>query len=172
MKTQKVKRFTRQPKYSTRTSLLIERLNGGVPGDIATDAELSEIAGTNVREGMGMSALRSAMRFCLLHGVVWQRVRGEGLIECLDADGKIAYSDGQFRGICRKAGVATQVLGSINRDELTESRRREFDARFVQAGTLFLFANGNTTRSLADRSVSKPVDQAAVLRLFGANGKK
>lgn len=169
MDTQEPRRFVVQPQHSVATSLLIECLKGGESGDEVTDEELFEICHKATVSGAnGYGNLQSAIRYCLRQGVVWQRVRGEDKIRCLDGPEKLARAEFDKRGIRRRAKRSVRVLGSIDREKDfdNDQDRRRFDVHFAQQSTIAVLADSYTTRKLEAKTKPEPVDRSRLLELF------
>ena len=157
------------------TQKLIERLQHGVPGDILTDEELTEIAGYDTRPssqgrpGKGYSYLTSAIRYVLNnHAVVWDRVRGGNYIRCVDDPDKLPLAASGLNRVRKAARKSARVLGTINIENLTAEQVQERNANLAITGAICQFADRKTMKALSVRNVqSTPkIDTQSVIDLF------
>ena len=160
------KRIPVHPGYNQTTARIIEKLRGGAPGDKIFDSELAEDGLCCAPNCADYGNLRTAMKFLRGEGVVWERVRGGGCLQCLRPDERLDLANTYRRSIGRKAKASMAVLASVDRDEVSEHRRREFDARKAQTATLLMFSGASVTKALENKNTGAVVDHKKVLGLF------
>jgi hypothetical protein len=152
--------------YHAITVRLISALQTGKPGDEKTDAELSEVAGfpTSVG-GKGYAYLCSAIRYCDRLGVVWQRVKSEGKIVCLNGGEVLARSGGDVRHIGRTARRSAGRLALVDTTSLPQQDRPRALAIGAQLGAIMLMSKPEATKRLASQPGAPQIGDA--LRMFG-----
>jgi len=170
MRPEEPKRFVVPFNYSPITAHLISALKDGKPGDELTDADLAEVCGHPTAPGQaGYSYLATAIKYCRRYeGVVWQRIRGEGTLRCLNGVEKRGYTKGGRDRIRRQARRNSEVNGTIDRerDFETEEQRRAYDADVVLDATMTLFADRRLGKKLEQRQLVGKVDHTKLLTLF------
>lgn len=142
--------------YHPCTSSLIDKLKDGKPGDTLTNAQLSTIAGANIEEKTGY--LYSAIRYCTAnHKVLWQRVRGQEKIVCLNDTEILAASKGDVKRVRKLASRGQRKLYIVDQSQLTEEQIRDFRSTVVQLGVFKLFGSkGMKDKLIEDGSKSLP----------------
>ena len=161
------KRFRRIPGRAVETTLLIQRLREGKPGDIITDDELMEICGKNCApDGAGYGYLHSAIKFVEAEGIVWGRVRDAKKIKCLEPDEVLSVGTNAFKQIARKSKRTVLQLGSLDTKELTDEQVTKRNAGMALSGTLAMMASHKTAKRLEEKHASATVDFDKMLEIF------
>lgn len=155
------------PGYHPITIRLIHLLETGEIGDILTDAQLEEEAGVAVGVGeRGYAYLGSAIRYCIGSGKVWQRVRGEHLIKCLDVDEIFSSAEVDLKGIKRKANRGTRKIFSIDPKDIDLAKMTKYSTLSAQMATVAMFASKKTTTKMLENSVKEPLKLEETLKIF------
>ena len=122
------------PALALATSRLIERLKGGEPGDTVTDEELTAIVGNDTApSGKAYKNLQSAVRWVRRDGVVWSRVRGEGVLKCLQHRERTDVSESYVQRSGRAAKTALQVARATRVAELSSDEAKRHTAIVARA---------------------------------------
>lgn len=144
-----VKRFWAIPGKRIETSLLIARLAQGKPGDRVSDTDLTTLCGLDTRPGeAGYALLYSAQQHCEKNGVVWQRRKGEGFLECLPYKGRIEKVQKFQRRIHTASRKALTLLKNEDLSALSERERNRHLALTANFETLSSLTSGWTTRRI------------------------
>lgn len=171
-----IRKFKSIPGCGIESSLLIDRLMQGRPGDIIADAELESICGHDCSPGgRGYGFLATARRKCLADGIVWQRIHKQGIIKCLEAREIIASAAVERKQITRKAKRITRKLGTVDHSALSETEKKSFFYNLSVSGAIASLGNTNTEKRLenqgaTNRTMSPKETIALYLESFG--GKK
>ena len=159
-----VKRFAHIPGVTACTMKLIDRLKDGEPGDTFTDEELTKVGGRETKVGgNGYNNLMSALRYCVRHGVRWDRVREENRIRCLDDEERLVASHRDTHITHRRANRDLQKLRTVNPENLPEAKRPDFNALVAQQGTIAAFSSGKTTKRMMAKNVGESFDPKKLL---------
>lgn len=147
------------------TVKLIDLLKAGKVGDMLTDEELSAACGRNVSvKGDGYGNLASAIRNVRRnHGLVWDRIRGAGVIECKGFDGKLSIVDSDRKSIGRRAKRSLSVMRTIDAADVPNDKRTQLNVRLAQMGVLSAMASGNTTKAMEARTCGPVIDHKRLL---------
>jgi len=157
-------RFRVRPPMSIEASKLVDLMLAGTPGDILSDAELTQACGKATAPGSpGYSPLRTATKFCEVAGVVWRRTYKAGEIKCLPAVEIVSTSGNDLKHVYRTTRRIGRRIGSVNVSELDEPHRRECRALCAQATTLAMFSASRTTKKFIARKIEKAVDMKRLL---------
>lgn len=151
---------------SVETSLLVDKLRFGRPGDVMTDEELFSACGKHTAPGEpGYPNLSAAIKHVRRnHGIVWQRVCHEGKIKCLSSEERLVAVESIHRQASRLAQRAREVSpapGGLEGDE-----RRRCLALIAKSYALQAVSRPQVTQLLVehDRQSYKP---GRLLELFG-----
>lgn len=147
------------------TRKLIDVMSKGKPGDVLTDERTGEISErTTSVGGDGYGYLMSAIRYCLReHGVVWKRVVGEGLIECLTDPKKLSCVQAERRGVHRRTKRTMRTLRSVDSANLDDGQRKEHLVLVAVCGTLIQASSTRTVKKLTNDAAPKPLDMGRLL---------
>jgi hypothetical protein len=138
------------PEASAATLLLVQRLSEATPGQTITYAELSNIAGGDVRkDNRASKRLHSARKITLReHKRLFGAIPNEGL-KCLDDSGKLGAARADVSGIARKAKRAEKKLMSVdNYGALSAEERRRYNATLAQVNLAQMVATENAGKKL------------------------
>lgn len=140
------------PKLELKTSRIAYVLLAGEPGDVILDEEWPDHLKGVAPSGKSYSTLMSAGRYALRsQGVVWERVKGEGLIKCKTHPERVDVARSKIRGARRRAQVAVQVLGSTDYSELSADERARANSLNVQATITVNVTAPKVTKALEAR---------------------
>jgi hypothetical protein len=153
---------------SLPTAKLIEKIKDGKPGDVLSDADLTAACGRPTEpEGSGYANLMSAISYVRrMHGVVWERVRAERCIKCLNPKEILSTADASAGKIRRESMKSVQKLRTIVLDNLEESERPAVLSRMAQHGTLAQFAKADSRKKFEAGNVSAAISPAKMLELL------
>jgi len=167
MEQQEPRRFRSVGQYAVATSLLIQRMEKGQPGDILTDMQLAAICGKVCRpHHPGYGYLQSAIKYCERHGVVWKRMPGGDCIKCLEPDEILSQGESTARQISNRAKRATLRFGSLDASVLTPEQVTKRNTFMAWAGTLALMASRKAVKKLEERHVNTTADFDRMLEIF------
>lgn len=150
--------------YALETNKLIQRLKDGMPGDIVTDDEMSDLIGKSTQPGgAGYNYLQSAMRYCLHQGVRWERMRKQRAIKCLDSSETLKHGERGIKLLGRAARRETRKIGTVKRAELSQEESKRFGVVSSQLQTLTYMSSKPAAKRLdtkvwADKSPRKMLD--------------
>lgn len=137
------------PNFCGQSIKLISRLETGSIGDSITYRELSGICGRDVSQGPGSGNLNTAKKYCLRHkGLLWQTVRGEKRIQCLDEAGKLVAAESKGRGAHRMHGRILTIAAAVNPKELPPDGRLRHYALTSIAAMCRLCSGGKAIKKL------------------------
>jgi len=153
------------PNLHLCTRSLIMRLRGGKPGDVLTDAQLTEACGMDTSvNGPAYGYLQSAIRWCLNnHRIVWERQRGMSSLKCVEHAERMSVSDGLVRRSHRMIHRGKKVLASVEMDALDDTQKRELLVRQAHIGTLDMFTRKNAVTRLVESGATTPVNFGLML---------
>jgi len=168
MKTEnETKSFERIFSFGPESSLLIQRMKGGKPGDLLSDEELQKVSGRDCSPGgSGYGCLQTAIRHCEREGVVWLRIPGSKQVKCLEPGEVLSCGTQTLRHINKQSKRATLRLGSMDDEALSADERRRRNALITQAGALAFFTRTSTVKLIEKRSVTATVDPSRMLEIF------
>ena len=154
------------PGYHPLTVRLIEMLKGGKPGDEISDGTLTEVIGLHTASGeKGYAYLMSAIRHCERnHSVVWRRVKGEGIVMCLNPMEVIELTHGDVSSIRRKARRGSRRLYGIQQEQIPIAERPQCNALAAQLGFIASISTDSATKKLAGKTEQPKLAEA--LELF------
>ena len=156
------------PGVSRETAALVERLKTGTHGDLITDVELSKLIGKDTRPNhKGYSNLMSAIGRCLReYRILWQRVRQENCIECVNDIGKVEVVKSKRQQIHRKARKSMRVSASVDLDGLDDAAKRLLLTETAITGTIALATKESTAKKLQARSFDTALSLPKLLEMF------
>ena len=135
--------------YGLVATKLIEVLELGQPGDVLTYAELSKVAGKDVREGAGASSLRSARRYCMkAKRIVWSPARGDQALKCLADSERLGLLEAHTRARHRSSARDAWLANAIDAQQLTVPQRQSLQTQGVLAATVALMTHGTAVKQL------------------------
>lgn len=151
------------PGKAPATQILIDLLSQR--REPMTDEKMSRLCGRDTRTGgKGYQNLLGAIRYVRKHhGLDWKRVAGASCIECLSASKSLAAASADRASIRRKSKKTMLRLATIEGNDLSENEQRTHHAMIAQVGSLLMFTDGSTTKSLEARNVAKPLDRSRML---------
>jgi hypothetical protein len=158
-------RFQRVPGLHVNSSILVDRLKQGKPGDILTDEQLTALIGVSTKPGCkGYAFLSTAIKRCLNeHKVVWKRTRGAWCIKCLIPDEIMLTAKDNSKKIHRISNRSIRMIDTVDPATMPAEKRGEYFARSAQFGTLKLFSEKSTHEKLVTRNISQPFDMSKML---------
>ncbi len=129
---------------SLMTSLIVDRLSQGKPGDVITDNDLFTITNLDCSVGgRGYPNLQSAINIVLREkSIVWERVRKTGMLKCLKSP-EVAMA--VSRGVTRIRKATARVIrksNAVNIEELPRNQQAEFLGKQSQLLALHSMASG------------------------------
>lgn len=153
------------PGLHIATSLLVQRMKDGKPGDVITDEELTKTCGHDTRSGKrGYGFLGTAIKKCLAdHRIVWKRTRGAWCIKCLGHAEIISGVESDTKKIHRTAKTATVKLNTVPAAELAPLERTQYFARLAHMGSLAMFTKKETFKKIETRNINAPFDVQKML---------
>jgi len=156
------------PRLELKTSRIVYVLLAGEPGDVILDENWPESLGGCAPKGKSYTSLMSAERYVLrTHGIVWERVMGEGRIKCLSHGERVQTAGGKVKAAGRRALVAGRVLDATDRSALTQDERARANSLAIQAALIHKSAAGKTTRKLEARDDSARLKYLAEYLVLG-----
>ena len=153
------------------TALLYERLKEGVPGSVITDQELSHLINKDTRPNHpGYSYLTTAINRCRRSGIIWQRIRGESQIKCLNADEIIEASDSAQSRITRTAKKDILALRAASKQPVLSAERvKKIEARATLMQVVCILSNRQATERLIAGPTPTPINEYIITeRLLSA----
>ncbi len=150
------------------TSILIDMLKDGKPGDVITDELMFEKCGKQTcTSGDGYGNLETAKRYVLTnHNVVWYRVRSAGVIKCANANEIGIDAKNTIKSMCRRSKRGLKKIATVDLSDVPETDRPAFLATSASLGTVLLFSKSSTQKKLTARHVEKPLELPDVLGMF------
>lgn len=151
------KEFPVEAGLGSQSAKLAFILLSGVPGDEINDDELKQAVGFSCAPGdiKGYGHYYTAARRALSQNIVWQRVRGEGRIKCLDPNERVRWGVDRQKRVHTASVVTTKVISSINHADLTETNRPRAAALQTQSAIVSLITSPDSTRSLESASMAR-----------------
>lgn len=159
------KSFPRVPGIHFISSMLVDRLKSGKPGDVITDEEMRELCGKDTRPGGdGYCYLATAIKICLKeHRVVWKRTRGAWCIKCLVLEELLLVAKTNSVRIHKTAKKSIETMQTVSLDVIPEVKRPEYLARMAQFGTIAAFTKKDTQEKMIARNICQPFDVQKML---------
>ena len=150
------------------TSILIDMLKDGKPGDTITDEAMFDHCGKQTcSSGSGYGNLETAKKYVLTNnGVVWYRVRGAGVIKCADAKEIGMDSKQTLKAIARRSKRGLKKIATVDLADVEDSDKSEFLAMSATLGTVAMFSKTSTQKKLSARCVEKPLELTTVIDMF------
>lgn len=150
--------------HSPYTNKLIERLRGGKPGDVLTDADLEAVAGFGCAVGQRCNSnLMTAIRYCEGEGIIWRRQRGQKSIACQRAAEVVEQAVADLRTVHRQVKRTSRRLIMTDTSELSSADKIRHSSLLTQAGTLAMVSHGATRKRIEERT---PTPKALSLDAF------
>lgn len=151
------------------TSLLIEKLKSGTPGDEKTDRQLLDICGLDTSVGgPAYGYLMSAIDYLRNHhNVIWSRMRRENKIRCLTPEEGLLAGQNDLSRSRRFAKRGSRKVAAVY-DRLDAKDRPRAMAVMAQANTIMFLGRADTTKKL-EASTPKNPGHGEVLKLFGVS---
>jgi len=138
-----------------KTSRFIRVLEVGTPGDFIVDEDWPGDLQKVDPSGQGYGMLNSAIKHVLRkHLVLWQRVRKEGRIKCLDARERLERTEAEICRAGRRAKTASVVVASADMSELSTGERSRANSLAVHAHLIQAASKPKTIQKLADKGES------------------
>jgi hypothetical protein len=167
--------FRVRPGLCVESEILLRKLKDGKPGDVLTDAELTELCGfdTSPSGGKGYSNLHTAQDRCRReYGLNWQREIGMGSIRCLQSkETKDRLRDHGIRRVRRQARRMRIEALTVKPGDLTDEERREWRAQIAAFRLAEVMVTKRTEKKLLPYCGDARVDPKRLLAVLG-NGKK
>lgn len=150
------------------TRLLIDRLAKGKPRDIITDEELKTVCGKDCRPGReAYTYLDRAIKHVLTNfQVKWKRIFGAGYIQCLTASEIVGVVQHEMVSIHRRAKRSVKTLKIVDTTQLDDLQKSSHRAMVAQYATMAMFTRPQTTKAIAARPESKPIDLNRMLEMM------
>ena len=135
---------------SEESAKLIDTMKNGKAGDEFSDDQLTKLIGKDTSpSGNGYGYLDTAIRRVRSdHRVVWQRVRGAGVVRCLGADEVYTSAAADVTAIRRRAKVAAQKVGTVDLENVPVKERPKFTGMMAQLGALRMFSKADVAKQL------------------------
>lgn len=153
------------PGMRLETTKLIAKLKEGQVGDVLSDEQLTTLCGKDTSVmGDGYCYLGSAMRHVLNNfRVVWERIKGAGVIKCLSWSEVETSADGDRKSIHRRSRRAVTKLKTVDLSDVPEDGRPNFLTKAAQLGTLAAMSSTGMQKKLEARNVAEPLDLKKML---------
>lgn len=146
------------------TSRLVDVLKDGKIGDEFTDEQLTVICEHDVKESRGGTYVRSACNHVKSnYGLFWRRVRGSGMIRCLNNTEKREFAKSCTKSINRTSKRALTALRTIDFDMLPANEKQETLVLMAQHGTLATTSKHGTLKKLTDKMVTRSINLPKLL---------
>ena len=136
------------------TMALIDVLKDGKPGQEYTNDQLESISGDNIEDHLGR--LYSAIRYCVNHHrVLWQRVRGERKIVCLNDAEVLGTTKSDIKKVCKLSSRSQRKLYIVDKSQLSPDQLKDLQSTGLQLGMFRLFGNKRVKQQLLSNNSSK-----------------
>ncbi len=162
------------PSMNLATIKLIERLKKGPIGSTVTMEELNKLTGKDCSVGGdGYGYLRTACaHVSRVYGeYVWDRVRGEGMLKCLEAEEVRGVADRTRRHVHRTSRKTVHQLNTVKLSQLDTDARVDHVARLAAFGTLTELSASKTQKKLIQKNIAKAVNMQKLLDVW-VDGKE
>jgi hypothetical protein len=152
---------------TTHTSLLIELLSKGNPGDVLTDTDMSLYCGRNTASGhSGYNNLGTAIKYVLNHhNMLWERIPKSGCIKCKNAYEAVDSARKDVKVIHRKTRKSIKKLGTVDLEKVDMKDRSSVLSMTAQLGAIAMFSHSDTQRKLSSRNIKSAPELNEVLGL-------
>jgi len=150
------------------TSLAVDVLKEGKPGDTKTREELAAIIGRNVEHGsLGYGNVLSAIRHVeRCHGIVWRWDATSKLYRCLTSSQAVVDAQQSLKRSGKFAKKALLTNSTVRIEELSTEELAQYRATSIQAELSKLSATGDIHKRLLPLKEVKPVDANKLMSLF------
>ena len=165
-------RYPTIPDMSPETAKLVNALKLGPEGERKTDRECTHITGVccdSTLEGvLGRRRIFSAINHVRRnYGIVWQRVKGQGYIECLGWEGIVEKAKSNSRRLHKCARTTAHMINEcIKPSEVPLHDRPAVNALAAQHMTLALMTSKKVIQQLEQRNSAEPIDMQKYLESF------
>jgi hypothetical protein len=132
------------------TGRAVDHLKKGDVGDTVSRADMADIVGRDcMPHSLGYGNVNSAIRHVeRVYGLVWRWMRDEQKWRCLNDDQRLESADHGLKRHRRGIKRELHVTATIDPNNLSDDRRRDFELTQAAAGAALLCASGGFRKRL------------------------